>query len=150
MAHGWHTRLAAVRSHGTWPGLDSDVAHPRTTSHDGPAVVLTLGQLRLTQTVRFLRTSAIASAGAIEAPGLIWATGLARPPFVSTCSLWDSSDALSAYAYSGNADRPHPYAIAADAERPFHHEGAFVRFRPYGAVGSLSGRNPLPEHALTP
>ncbi len=65
----WHTRLAPVRSHGTWPGLDSDVAHPRTTSHDGPAVVLTLGQLRLTQTVQFLRTSAIASAGAIEAPG---------------------------------------------------------------------------------
>jgi hypothetical protein len=146
-AGGWHTRLEAVRTHGTWPGLNTDVPHLRSSSHEGHAVVLTLGRLRFSQTVRFLRTSAKASAGAMGAPGLIWATGLARPPFVSTCSLWESAGAVSAYAY-GEEGGAHPHAIEADVAKPFHRESAFIRFRPYGAAGSLSGRNPLFENAL--
>jgi len=143
-AEGWHTRLEPVRAHGAWPGLDGDIPRPRTTSHDGQALVLTLGRLRLSQTARFLRASAMASAGVIDAPGLIWATGLARPPFVSTCSLWDSASAVSAYAYGTGG--PHEGAMAADAAKPFHRRSAFIRFRPYRASGSLVGRNPLPEH----
>lgn len=146
-ACGWYTRLEAVRTHGTWPGLNTDLPHQRSTNHEGRAVVLTLGRLRLSQTVRFLRTSAKASAAAIGAPGLIWATGLARPPFVSTCSLWESAGAVSAYAY-GDDGGAHPRAISTDAAKPFHRESAFVRFRPYGVAGSLSGRNPLRENAL--
>nr|MBA2626048.1 spheroidene monooxygenase [Acidimicrobiia bacterium] len=73
-----------------------------------------------------------------------WATGLARPPFVSTCSLWESSDALAAYAY-GHARAPHPAAMQADRAEPFHHQSAFVRWRPRDARGHLEGRNPLPE-----
>ena len=45
-------------------------------------------------------------------PGLTWATGLARPPsFVATCSLWESTRALSTYAY-GTSEPAHPDAIA--------------------------------------
>ena len=92
----------------------------------------------------FFRASAKAEGAVLDAPGLIWATGLAKPPFVSTCSLWESSDALSAYAYSG-AMPEHPAAIAADKAKGFHHESAFIRFRPYGSEGKLDGRNPLAE-----
>ena len=105
------------------------------------------GRLRITQALRFLRTSAKAEEGVLAAPGLIWATGLGRPPFVSTCSLWESAHAASTYAY-GPGDAAHQNAIKTDRARPFHHESAFIRFRPYGAEGRLDRKNRLPEHAL--
>lgn len=144
---GWRARLEPLRKYGSWPGLSEDIPGDRHTEYDGPAVVLTLGRVRLTQLPRFLRTSAAAERSALEAQGSIWMTALARPPFVATCSLWESTKALSTYAYGGR-DRGHPDAIDADQAEPFHKMSAFVRFRPYRVAGGLSGPNPLPEHAL--
>ena len=147
LADGWRARLEPLRAFGTWPGLPDDIARSRTTAYEGPAVVLTLGRLRLSQAPRFLRTSRPAEAAAVEAPGAIWVTALARPPFVATCSLWESTSALSAYAY-GDGGPAHPDAIAADRANGFHHESAFIRFRPLRVEGQLAGRNPLPPEAL--
>ena len=144
LAGGWRVRLAPLRAYGTWPGLPSDTPTNRVVEYDGPLAALTLGRLRLTQAVRFLRTSAKAEGRVVGAPGLIWATGLAKPPFVSTCSLWESTRALATYAY-GNAEPAHPDAIASGEAKPFHHQQAFIRFRPYDSVGGLDGRNPLAE-----
>jgi hypothetical protein len=144
LADGWHVRLDPLRAFGTWPGLGSDVPTSRAVAHQGPAAVLTLGRLRLTQAMRFVRTSAKAEGRAVEAPGLTWGTALTRPPFVATCSLWESTRSLSTYAY-GNRDDAHPSAITADQTKPFHHQSAFIRFRPYGSTGRLQGKNPLPE-----
>ena len=147
MAGGWRARLRPVRRFGSWPGIPDSVPQPRRTPLDGPAVVLTLGQLRLPRTIPFLRTSRQAELAAVSAPGMVWATALARPPFVATCSIWESADALSDYAY-GTAAAGHPDAITADRARPFHHREAFIRFRPEVVEGSLAGRNPLPASAL--
>ncbi|MDQ1375328.1 MAG: hypothetical protein QOJ09_2666 [Actinomycetota bacterium] len=144
---GWHARLEPLRAYGTWPGLPDDTERDRTTGYEGPAIVLTLGRLRLTQTRRFLRTSALAETAALDAPGLIWATAMARPPFVATCSLWESSRALSDYAY-GRTRPAHPDAIVANEARAFHRRSAFIRFRPYRVAGSLGGTNPLPTSAM--
>ena len=38
----------------------------------------------------------------------------------------------------------HPVAITRDRAKPFHHEEAFIRFRPYAVHGNLEGKNPLP------
>jgi hypothetical protein len=148
LAGGWRVRLDPLRAWGSWPGVPDDLSRSRTIDYEGPAAVLTLGRLRWPQGLRFLRTSAKAEAAVVEAPGLTWATGMARPPFLSTCSLWQSSDALSAYAFTqGGA---HHGAIAADRGKPFHHQSAFIRFRPYASAGSLDGKNPLREHWLSP
>lgn len=144
---GWHSRLEPLRAFGAWPGLPDDLSASRTTDYDGPALVLTLGRLRLTRAIRFLRTAARAQSSALDAPGLVWGTGLARPPLVATFSLWESTRALSTYAY-GQRDPGHPDAIATDRTKPFHLRSAFIRFRPYGIQGRLGGRNPLVEHAL--
>lgn len=146
LGSGWHARLDPLRQSGSWPGLDDEVSGRRHTSYDGPALVLTLGRLRLTQAVRFLRTSANAEAAATAAPGAIWASAIVRPPFVATCSLWESTHALASYAY-GKRDPGHPDALDADAAKPFHHRSAFVRFRPYHVEGHLLGANPLNENA---
>jgi hypothetical protein len=148
LAGGWHARLEPLRAYGSWPGLPADTPTARTPDSHGPAVVITFGRLRLSQIVRFFRTSAKAERAAGAAPGLMWATALARPPFVATCSLWESTQALSTYAF-GSGDPGHPDAIAADKTKPFHHQSAFVRFRPYDSRGSLAGKNPLPEALLT-
>jgi hypothetical protein len=144
LGDGWYVRLDPLRAFGTWPGLPDDIPTGRAVDHDGPAAVLTLGRLRVTRTLPFFRASAKAESEVVDAPGLTWATGLARPPFVATCSLWESSDALSAYAY-GQRERGHPAAIAAHRVKPFHHQSAFIRFRPYGSEGRLDGKNPLAE-----
>jgi hypothetical protein len=148
LAGGWHARLEPLRSFGTWPGLDEDLPHERATPYDGPAIVLTLGRLRLPRTIRFLRTSGQAERSAVSSPGFVWGTAMAKPPFVATCSVWESTRALATYAY-GHRDPGHPNAIAADAAKPFHHQSAFVRFRPYAMAGSLGGRNPLPAQAIS-
>ena len=149
LAGGWRVRLEPLRLHGGWPGVPDDLPRARSVEHDGPAVVLTLGRVKLGRALAFFRTSAKAEAAVIEAPGLIWTTGLAKPPFVATCSLWESADALRAYAYGAQAsdgDAPaHPGAIAADRAKGFHHQSAFIRFRPYASEGELGGVNPLVE-----
>jgi hypothetical protein len=141
---GWHVRLDPLRVFGSWPGVPDDLPRTRKVDYEGQAAVITLGRTRVTQARRFLRAANRAENRALRAPGLIWGTALARPPFVGTCSLWESTDALSDYAY-GPTDPAHPDAIAADRAKPFHHQQAFIRFRPYGSQGSLAGRNPLAE-----
>ena len=145
---GWSARLEPLRRHGSWPGLPDDVPTDRSTDYDGPDIVLTFGHLRLTRAIRFLRTSRKAETSALASPGMVWATAMARPPFVATCSLWRSTRELATYAY-GARDPGHPDAITSDRAKPFHHKSAFVRFRPYMMRGSLAGKNPLPDHALT-
>lgn len=149
LSSGWHLRMAPLRAYGTWPGLPrDDVPDERNVEHEGPVAVVTLGRPRVSQLIRFLRTSAKAEASVVVAPGVKWATGLARPlSFVATCSVWESTKAVSKYAY-GHSEPAHPDAIATDKAKPFHHESAFIRFRPYGAHGHLDGKNPLPENVL--
>jgi hypothetical protein len=147
LAGGWRMRLAPLRIHGHWDGVPDDLPHGRKVDHVGPTAVLTLARLKFRRLVPFMRTSAKAEGAVIAAPGLVWTTGLAKPPFLATCSLWESTDALSAYAYSGQPPA-HPDAIAVDRKKPFHHESAFIRFRPYGVEGQLDGRNPLPAERV--
>jgi len=145
---GWHVRLEPLRAFGTWPGLPPDVPSARDTEYDGPVGVITLGRLRASQMPRFLRASARAEAAVLAAPGLTWATGIARvPKIVATCSLWETARAAATYAY-GRRQPAHPDAIAAGEEKPFHHQQAFIRFRPYAAQGHLDGKNPLAAEAL--
>ncbi|MFI5005152.1 MAG: spheroidene monooxygenase [Solirubrobacterales bacterium] len=146
LAHGWRVRLRPTRIYGAWsplPDLPDRLAGEESADAAEPAAVLTIGRLRLTQTIRFLKASARAEELAVRDPALLASTGLARPPgLVATFSLWRSIPAMRAYV-QGSTDPGHLAALEAHAAQPFHHESAFVRFRPYGAVGEWDGRNPL-------
>jgi hypothetical protein len=143
LAHGWHVRLRPTRIFGAWPRLPGLIGDEEPMDEEEPAAVLTLGRLRLSQAARFLRASATAEGLVVRDPALLASTGLARPPaFVATFSLWRTVAAMRAYA-GGRSDPSHAAAVQAHAARPFHHESAFVRFRPYGAQGDWDGCNPL-------
>ena len=148
LADGWRLRLEPRRCFGSWPGVDPDLPRSRAVTEEGPVAVLTLGRTRMSQIFRFLRTSNKAENAALAAPGLIWTTGMAKPPFFATCSLWESAEASTEYAY-GQRDPGHPHAIDVDRQKPFHKQSAFIRFRPYRSEGHLVGKNPLHEHWLT-
>ena len=147
LADGLHAWLRPLRAFGTWPGLPPDLPDSRAVPHDGPVVVLTLGQLQLTQVVRFIRTSRPAEKAATTADGMIWGTAAARPPFVATISMWESSQATAAYAY-GRQRPQHDDAIAAQQRKDFHKRSAFVRFAPIRVTGSLDGSNPFAGAAI--
>ena len=145
LAGGWSARLEPVRAFGRWPGLPDDLARARRIQPEGLAVVLTLGRLRVSQAPRFLRTSAQAEGAVVGAPGVLFATGLARPPFVATCSVWESDDALTAYAYGDKDGGAHPGAITEDRRKPFHKQSAFVRLRVLRMDGSLGAPTRRPR-----
>lgn len=143
MAGGWHVRLQPKHMYGEWPPLPSAQIDSEPLDADEPAAALTIGRLRLTQTVRFLKASAAAESLAVRSPGLIAATGLAKlPSLVSTFSLWQNTVAMRAYA-QGQASPEHRAAVQAHAARPFHHQSGFIRFRPYASQGQWDGRDPL-------
>jgi hypothetical protein len=143
LAHGWHACLEPMRVFGAWPRLPGLPTTEKPMDDTEPAAVLTLGRLRLSQTVRFLRASAAAEDLAVRDPALLASTGLARPPgLVATFSLWRNTSAMRAYAH-GDSEPGHLAAIQAHAARPFHRESAFVRFRPCAAAGTWDGCNPL-------
>jgi hypothetical protein len=146
LAGGWHATLEPLRAHGAWPGLSDSVPAGRATEYDGPSIVLTLGRFRLRRAVPFFRASNRAERSLVSAPGLVWATGVARPPFVATCSVWESTRALMTYAY-GHQDPGHPDAIKEGDAKPFHVRSAFIRFRALSEAGTLHGKNPMPERA---
>jgi hypothetical protein len=139
--------MSPIRAYGAWPGLPSDLSGSRAVPHDGPVVVLTLGRLRISQTVRFLRASRPAEQAAKVHDGLIWGSAAIRPPFVATISIWRSADDTRAYAY-GQQQPAHSEAIAEQRRKDFHRRSAFIRFAPTRVDGALSGTNPLPASAI--
>jgi heme-degrading monooxygenase HmoA len=141
-AGGFEAHLRPLRAYGSWPGLPTDVPDSRAVAHDGPVVVLTLGRLRLSQTVRFVRASRPAEAAAVAHPGLIWGSAAIRPPFVATVSVWASAQATAAYAY-GQQQPAHSQAIDAQRRKDFHRRSAFIRFAPVRLGGRLGGPNPF-------
>ena len=139
---GWQVRLEPLRVSGAWPAMPGLPDRQLPVEDDEPVVVLTLGRPRLARIRPFLRSAGPAEEEVVAAPGLLASIGLARPPrLVSTFSLWRSNTEMRDYAYS-NAGK-HMAAVQADRERPFHHESAFIRFRPYRSEGEWEGRDPL-------
>jgi hypothetical protein len=147
LAGGFHARMRAVHVFGSFAPLDGLLGEDPDIDDEELAAVLTIGRLRLSQTLRFLRASAEAEGLATQSPGMVAATGLARPPrLVSTFSLWRGKRAMRAYA--GGSEGPgHREAVRAHSQRPFHHESAFIRLRPYRIEGALDGAEPILDRA---
>jgi hypothetical protein len=141
-AGGWHARLEPLRVFGAWPKMPGLPDREQPVDDGEPVAVLTLGRPRLKRIVPFLKSSGPAEHDATRNPAVLASTALARPPrLVSTFSLWRSAATMRRYAFG--KDGPHQAAVRADRTQPFHHESAFIRFRPYASHGTWDGRDPL-------
>jgi hypothetical protein len=142
LAGGWQVRLEPLRLFGSWAGMPGLPARELPVSDEEPVAVLTLGRLRLRRIRAFRASATPAERDALESPALLAGIGLARPPrLVATFSLWRGTAAMRAYAAEPGGT--HAAAVKAHAANPFHHESAFVRFRPYASLGTWDGRDPL-------
>jgi heme-degrading monooxygenase HmoA len=143
LASGWQVRLQPLHVYGEWPGLSGLPEGEVKVGDEVPVAALTLGRPRLSRLPAFLKASARAEAEAIANPDILALIGLARPPrLVSTFSLWRNVGTMRAYA-RGRKGGAHSAATRIDRANPFHHESAFIRFRPYASQGSWDGRDPL-------
>jgi len=136
-----------LRIHGAWLGVGDDVPKQRNVEHHGPVLVLTLAKTKFSRLVPFLRASQPAEKAVVKAPGNVFSSAVLRPPFISSVSLWESSEAAMDYAFSGQ-QAGHPEAVAAGRVKPFHHQQAFIRLAINEIRGSLAGHNPLPLGAV--
>lgn len=140
---GWQVRLQPLHVYGSWPELPGLPGEEIEAGEEEPVAVLTIGRLRLRRIWPFLKASAAAEGEAVANPAMLASTGLARPPrLVSTFSIWRNLGAMREYA-RGHSDGAHPAATRAHRQSSFHHESAFIRFRPYASRGEWDGRDPL-------
>ena len=140
---GYHVRMRPTRIVGAWPDMPGLPTEEEPMEADEPATVLTLGRPRLLRFPPFVRTSRGAEKLAVGHPGLVKGTAGARlPRFVATFSIWRTVSEMRDYAL-GRPDPRHLNAIKADRAKTFHHQEAFVRFRPYASSGSWGSADPL-------
>ena len=120
--------------------------YPMRSVKQVPPQVPVLGT-KFSRVIPFFRASQPAEKAVVKAPGNVFSSAVLRPPFMSTVSLWESSDAAMDYAYSGQ-QAGHPEAVAANRVKPFHHQQAFIRLAIDEISGSLAGRNTIPPGAV--
>jgi len=144
LSSGWQVRMAPLRVSGSWPEMPGLPEKQLPVDPEEPVAVLTLGRVKPWRLRPFLRAAAPAEADAVAEPGLIASTAFGRPPLVSTFSLWRTAAEMRDYAYRRGGS--HMAAVAGDRARPFHHQSAFIRFRPYATRGQCGrfGRLQLP------
>jgi hypothetical protein len=140
---GFRVRLRPTRAVGSWPQLP-DLPRERQPQEQGPVAALTLGHLRPSRAVAFLRASARAEADALAGGDMVLATGLARPPhLVATFSIWRDLEAMRGYV--DHATGGHRNATTTHAAKSFHKHSAFIRFEPYDQHGTWD--TPRPSQA---
>ena len=127
--------LQATSVRGSWAGHRLSAC--ASTPSAGPVAVLTRAAIRPTRAWSFWRHSPATEAELASSPGCLLAVGLGEAPLLrqATFSLWESVEAMDAYARHGS----HQRAIQASWQRGFFSEWMFARFRPLSLCGAWHG-----------
>lgn len=128
--------LQAFSCRGSWAGRSVRPSLPAPAG--GPVAALTRASIRPGKSLRFWRHAPPSQLALEQATGCRLAVGLGEAPLVrqATFSVWDSVQAMDAYARHG----AHMAAIRASMGGDFFSESMFVRFVVLAAVGQWKGR----------
>jgi spheroidene monooxygenase len=128
-------KLRAWSCRGTWNS--TALATAGTEPLDGPVAALTRASIRLPKAWAFWRMAPAAQDSLAAAPGCRLAAGLGEAPLLrqATFSVWNSVQAMDAYARSG----AHLDAIRASQRNGYFSESMFVRFTPLLLRGTWLG-----------
>jgi spheroidene monooxygenase len=104
----------------------------------GPVAALTRASIRPSRALAFWRHAPSSEAALARAPGCRLAVGLGEAPLLrqATFSVWDSVEAMEAYAHGA----AHGEAIRAAYGRGCFSESLFARFVPLALQGRWKGR----------
>ncbi len=136
-AESWRAWLAPIASRGRWSGREPFTVS--TVAADGPVAALTRARLHPLRTRRFRRAVPPVAAGLSKQDGLRLAIGVGEWPvgLQGTFSLWDSAEALRAFAYANPAHRE---AIRRTPTERWYAEELFTRFHVLHTAGTVDGR----------
>lgn len=126
--------MRPVRSKGLWDGQNPFHTDAGPTEGSGPVAVLTRASIRKKYLLRFWRYVPHSQRPLATSDGLLYSKGIGETPFtdMATFSLWESMDAMQAYAYGTEA---HKEAIRKTRELDWYREELFARFRPHRIEG---------------
>ena len=131
--------LLPLSSRGRWDGHEPfAVAPPSERTWSGPVVVLTRSTLRLRSVRRFYRAVPPVAAELRRTSGCRTAFGIGERPLArqGTVSVWDSADAMTAFAYRSPE---HAAVVAATPDERWYAEEMFTRFALLDASGTIDG-----------
>ncbi len=153
LAGGWHVRLAYLRRYGEVAALAPLPQRAGDWTLDEPIVAVTLARLRLPELPRFLHWGRPVERLVAAHPATTFSTAAFRPlNTFSTFSVWRTVREMIDMVHGRDpqvAEAPaHAVAMAEQRRREFHHESAFMRFRPLSEHGTWQGRRLVP--GLTP
>ncbi|MGB3734734.1 MAG: hypothetical protein WA964_07245 [Ilumatobacter sp.] len=140
-AESWHVRLKSLGGHGRWRGVDPLDGMERG-SRDGAVAIITRADVRRSAGSAFGRAAREVDTELHTADGLIDVVGVGEAPVgrLATFSLWESMDAVRAFAY---AMPRHQQVIEQTRDGDWYSEEMFARFEPYASDGEWDGRDPL-------
>jgi hypothetical protein len=148
LSDGWHVRLQYLRRYGEVAALAGLPVRAGRWDPEEPIVAVTVARLKLPELPRFLKWGRPVERLVARHPGTTFATAAIRPPRTfSTFTIWRSVRAMTDMVHGHSAvPQPHRHAVAMAEQhrRDFHHESAFMRFRPLSEHGTWEGRRLLP------
>lgn len=130
--------LCATSARGSWGGVPMQAGAPGDAGPGHPIAVLTRASIRPMQAATFWRHSPASERALARTEGCSLAVGLGEAPVLrqATFSLWDSAEAIDAYARHG----AHGHAARNAWRDGWFSEWMFVRFRVLSLQGQWQGR----------
>lgn len=135
----WRVRLHPIASRGRWAGREPFPTVPNDAA--GPVAAITRARLNPLRARRFRRAVPSVAEALKGRAGLRLAFGIGEWPvgLQGTFSLWDSTKALTEFAYAD----PHRAVIRRTPTERWYAEELFARFAVLDSVGTVDGSAPL-------
>ena len=145
----WRGELRLLRSRGRWSQREPFGPVIDDAPVDSPIAAVTRARLEWRQARRFWASVPPVSQDLGRQAGLRYAIGFGEAPvgLQGTFSIWDSQQALAAFAYAGQAHRD---AITNTHRLQWYREELFARFAIIGSHGTVDGVDPVTARPETP
>ncbi len=166
-ADGWVARCEPIRAFGKWEGVESTLPATRVPETDEPVIVVAQSKIKWGRALDLVKFNAEASGTMMMSNALKWGSTYVGTPWFGSVTMWQSAEQMVKAVYEtrsgfGNATAPleaemgpsqtdpaaygeggHRGAMTANEHSPFFDESVYVRLRPLGLEGAVSGSNPL-------
>lgn len=133
----WTVFMRTLMSHGSWEGINP-FAGKEQVDEDAPVCVLTRATIKANKLWQFWQFVPQVSRSVGQQEGRRFSVGVGELPLIqqATFSIWDSSRAMKAYAYSSKF---HKEVVRKTRSLAWYKEELFARFTPYAEEGTWQG-----------